>query len=123
MSVTVGHVPAVIHLAIYQGDDFGFALDVQDAAGSPVDLTGSTATAQMRKTPNDPAVVATFAVTVDGSTITLRLSDTETAALPAAGGMWDVQVVRADGIVTTLAAGQARVYADVTRAAATGGVR
>jgi hypothetical protein len=119
MTVTVGQSPASIQLVIYRGDDFAFALDVQDTDGNPVDLTGATVTAEVRAQPGAIDVLTTFDTTIDGSAITLRLSHTDTAALSTAGGVWDVQVTRADGVVVTLANGQVRVFADVTRPAAT----
>lgn len=115
--VVVGHVPAIVDLAVYAGDDFAFAIDVQDADGGPVDLTGSTGLAQIRATPDAVDVLATFVTEVVGSTVTLRLPGADTAAL-ADYAVWDVQVTRPDDVVITLAAGQVAVGADVTRAAA-----
>ena len=110
---TITQLPAVVNLVIYQGDDFYLDLTVTDAGGGPADLTGFTATAQVRSTPGstvDPPM-ATFTCTIAGDVIHVHLPNSEAAKLnnPAA---WDCQIEATD--VITLVYGKVTVTLQVT---------
>jgi len=87
-----------------------------------VDLTGATARAQIRSTLGSSSVL--LSLTTENSkivlgdedgTITLALSATETAALTWTTGVYDLEIVFADGTVRRLMAGKVKVVAEVTR--------
>jgi hypothetical protein len=105
-------------LAIYQGDDYAAVVLVTNAANQPADITGYTASAQIRRgiADNDPDVVATVACTVTSPNVFLAITHTQTAALTGRY-VWDLQITSATGAITTILEGNVIVTAEVTRAA------
>lgn len=103
-------------LAIYQGDDYAAIVTVVAPDGSPADLTGFAAKAQLRRKAADLAPVEIeFAVEVESPDIRLSLTHEETAEL---SGMycWDLELTEvATGVVTTILHGQVKVTLEVTR--------
>jgi hypothetical protein len=102
---------------VYQGDDLFLTVRVVDLeTGDPVDITTMTAQAQIRATVGAVDVLAEFVTIVgaDGE-VQLHLPNTVTATLPPDGGVWDVQLIDPDDVVTTLAYGEVRVTEEVTR--------
>jgi hypothetical protein len=105
------------NLAIYQGDDYAAVVTVYDANGNPLDLTGYTANAQIRRGPADqnPAVAAEMAVLIVlPNQINLSVSHTVTVKL-SGRYQWDLQLVTAAGAVTTMLAGTVEVTPEITR--------
>lgn len=88
-------------LNIYQGDDFNAVVNLSHD-GTPVDLTGYTAAAQIKRTSSDTTVVATLSATVDAtfSRVTLALSHTVTATLTGTY-WWDLQLTSSTGSIST----------------------
>lgn len=116
MDRMVGYAPAAVDLDIYRGDDFAMTLNLWDVSGVPVDLTGASASAQIRAQYDAADVLAEFVTSVDGSSVVLVLDHVATAALPAGERLvWDVQVTSAGGMISTVAGGLVVVSADVTR--------
>lgn len=118
--------PLKFDIDIYQGDTFSMFLRVRalDANGDPsdyIDLTGSTAKAQIRTDvadlDADPDAEFTCTIgnqsTVPGS-LFVELSPAQTAALTA-NGVYDVQITHADGRVRTYLQGIVTVIKEVTR--------
>jgi hypothetical protein len=112
--VTVVALPSTVNLELYQGDDFAVTLVVSNPDGTDADLTGCTAEAQIRATPADATVAATFTATVAGNLVQLGLAHTDTATL-AGATVWDCQLVQAAGQITTLVAGTVTITSEVTR--------
>jgi hypothetical protein len=105
--------PGKFDLQIYQGDSYDWQFKLwQDAAmTNPVDLTGVTAKAQIRKGagvtgPIELACTVTTPNIVDVK-LTAALSDT------AFDGVWDLELDGPSG-VTTVVAGTVTVTPDVT---------
>jgi uncharacterized protein YfaS (alpha-2-macroglobulin family) len=109
---SVGSLPQVVNLVLYEGDDFYLTLTVTDVDGGPVDFSGATAMAQVRTTVSDPSDVA-FVPTISGNEIELHLPSTATTGLRS--GVWDCQVTYESGDVQTLAHGSVTVTPQVTR--------
>ena len=100
-----------------RGDDWSISGVIGTRSG-PVNLTGATLRAQMRRSP-DTEVIATFAVDVDDALagqITMTLDHEVTAGLtPEVDYVYDIEVVSA-GLVTTYGRGyRLSVRPDVTR--------
>ncbi len=106
-------IPPSESVAIYKGDTFQLVLTVKDSAGTLIDLTGATGQAQLKDATN--TTVDSFTVTTGGTagTITLTLSNTDTAALPVGTLKSDVQIT-SGGTVTTYLVLRCRVLQDVT---------
>jgi hypothetical protein len=110
-------VPAKQDIKIMRGDTEVINITVNDSASSPVDLTGSVFSSQIRYNRDDTSIAATFLCEIVDATagqVRLTLSAAASAALNAGTAYWDLQ--RNDsGTVTTLVAGKCTVLADVTR--------
>jgi hypothetical protein len=116
--------PPTFNIEIYQGDTFSMFLRIRalDANGDPgnyLDLTGSTAKAQVRANaaadPPDAEFTCTLGnqSTVPGS-LFVELSPAQTAALTG-NGVYDVQITHADGRIRTYLAGTTTLIKEVTR--------
>lgn len=129
--VRVGTEPlAVVDLSIRQGADTTWSLSytATDTGGAPltVDFTGWTARAQLRTRAGGDLWInltsgAGIALSHTSTTLTLVCTIghavTEGAAWNnRARGVWDLELVRADGWVIPLAAGTVQVSHDITRA-------
>lgn len=103
-------------IAMYQGDDWGAYVEVNDEAGNPVDLTGYTARAQIRSAVADRAkvVAATLNSAVVGSVIELSLYRNITSKL-AGSYVWDLELLDTNDMVTTICRGRVWVEQEVTR--------
>lgn len=105
-------------LVVYQGDDFTGVVSVMDATDAPADLTGYTAKAQIRKNVADrePAIAVEITATVMlPNLVILSIPNAETQALNGTY-VWDVQIVSAAGVITTLLYGKVKLFLEVTRA-------
>jgi hypothetical protein len=112
-------VAAKRDIEIIRGDDYAHLLTFVDENHVPLDLTGYTGAAQIRR---DPAAVgtpeATFTVTfpnpIDGEVL-LTLTDAQTTALPAVKCTysWDLELT-ITGQTTTLIGGKVSIVQDVT---------
>lgn len=94
--------PANYPLTIYRGTTFGpLLINCQDADGAPVDLTGYTPYAEVRRTALGPRVV-NFAPTIPApliGQISFGLTDEQTAVLPHGAFVWDLLLEDTSGAV------------------------
>ena len=107
----------VANIYIDQGSDFVIQVDVTDAAGDILNLTGYTASAQIRKTYSSSTATATFTCTHSGSAgvVTMSLTDTQTSAIEAGRYVYDLLVTDGSGLKSRVVEGQATVTPGVTR--------
>jgi hypothetical protein len=113
--VSVSALPETVNLKIYQGDDFVLKLMmINRDTGEATDLTGTVVTAQVRLTPADTAIVASFFASVTNNEIYLSLNSADTRTMTGPY-VWDCQVVWPDTMVTTIAGGKLTVSDEVTR--------
>jgi hypothetical protein len=121
-AVTVPLDPATVNITgVRAGDRNAFTVTIT-ADGDPVNLTGSTLTAQARKLANDPdpaALTATVTVTdaANGTAEIVWPGAAVTTMLGASAswtGVWDLQRTTAAGS-TTVCAGAFTAVMDVTR--------
>jgi len=106
--------PATVDLNLYAGDDINLKILVTDDAGVDFDLTGYTAEAQIRATADAPTALD-FTCTVLANAVNVTMPSATSTTMPIKG-VWDVQVISATGVVTTLAAGKITVTPEVSRA-------
>ena len=108
-------MPDQVDLDIYQGDDYAALVTVTDPAGAPADLTPFEAAAHIRKGPaHSYPVVIEIAVTVAADAITLYIPSAQTATLYGKY-VWDLELISADSVITTIAHGYVNVSNQVTR--------
>ena len=107
----------IANLYIDQGTDYTITVDVTDSAGDVLDLTGYTATAQVRKTYTSSSLSATFTTSINASAgqVTISLTDTQTSALQAGRYVYDLNIESGGVVKTRFIEGQAVVTPGVTR--------
>ena len=108
-------------ILIEQGATYSQVITYKEA-GVAINLTGYTARMQVRATLESASTVvelttANSRIALGGAagTITLTISATDTAALTAGRGVYDLELVSGSGIVTRLLQGVATISRNVTR--------
>jgi hypothetical protein len=108
-------------ILIEQGATFSQVITYKEA-GVAVNLTGYTARMQVRATLESATALielttANGRIALGGAagTITLTISATDSAALTAGRGVYDLELVSGSGIVTRLLQGVATISRNVTR--------
>ena len=98
-------------IKIVQGDDFAAVIELRQPDGTPADLRGFTARAQMRLVAESTVVVAEFAVSIPlpatQGTVSISLTAAQTALIGA--GFYDYGVTLENGGVVDVVAGVAVV--------------
>ncbi|MBI9090141.1 MAG: hypothetical protein JEZ12_13075 [Desulfobacterium sp.] len=117
--------PQQIDLTIYQGSSFKKAWEmVEKGTEDPIDLTGYKARMQVRGKLKDDAAILdlttenggiTITVVTDKTTLALYVPATATAAITAAKGVYDLELVDAAGDVYRLMQGTVAISKEVTR--------
>lgn len=107
----------IANLFIDQGTDFTVAVDVSDATGEALNLSGYSSAGQIRKTYGSTTISATFTTSNENATgkVTLSLTDTQTSALEPGRYVYDMNITSSGGITTRVVEGQAIVTPGVTR--------
>ena len=108
-------------ILIEQGATYSQVITYKES-GVAVNLTGYTARMQVRSTLESASTIvelttANSRIALGGAagTITLTISATDTAALTAGRGVYDLELVSGSGIVTRLLQGVATISRNVTR--------
>lgn len=103
------------NLIIDQGATFFINLDISDTSDTPVDLTGYTATSQMRKTYTSSSATAfTASINTTSSSVVLEMTATQTANLASGRYVYDVEL-RSGNTVSRIVEGIVTVTPQVTR--------
>lgn len=104
------------NLFIDQGATYATKLNITDTNGAPVDLTGYTAAAQIRKHyTSSNAVSFSVAVTADTGAVVLQLSANATANLYAGRYVYDVELTDGAGRISRIVEGIVTISPNVTR--------
>jgi len=109
--------PADQDLTITRGDTETIVVTITSDGSTPIDITGRTYLAQIRTSPDNTTVKASFTCTVTSAVngqVTCTLSATDSATLPVGIAYWDLQET-ASGVVSTILSGNVTVLADVSR--------
>lgn len=107
----------IANLFIDQGTDFSVTVDVTGADGEVLNLSGYSASAQIRKTYTSSSTAAEFATSIAEATgqVTLSLTDTQTSALSGGRYVYDMNITSGGGQTTRVVEGQAIITPGVTR--------
>lgn len=108
---------AFSEITIEQGATFNTTLNVEDVYGSPVNLTGYSATSQMRKSYQSTTaynLTATVTGTSNGQ-ITLSMTSANTSNLPSGRLLYDLVIDDGSGVKTRVVEGIAVILPSVTR--------
>ncbi len=110
---------ALYPIAIRIGDTETVTVTLQNADGTPIDITGRSYAAQIRPTADSATVIASFTCAITNAAagqFACTLSAATTGALAIGTGVWDLQETSGGGTVkTTILAGPVRIDYDVTR--------
>ncbi len=107
----------IANIFIDQGTDFEVTIDVSDTSDNIIDLSGYTASAQIRKTYGSTTIAETFgtSITASNGKVTLTLTDTQTTGLKSGRYVYDLVITDASGTKTRVIEGQAIITPGVTR--------
>jgi len=107
----------IANIYIDQGTDYSITVDVTDSAGDILNLSGYTASAQIRKTYSSSTVSETFSTSIAEATgqVTLSLTDTQTSGLSSGRYVYDLNITSSGGNTSRVIEGQAIVTPGVTR--------
>ena len=111
-------LPGRYDLALYRGDSYSwqFVLWADEDKTEPSDLTGVTATAEIREKSGTTPAIPISCTVVPPNVINSTLSAANSTLVPTKA-RWDLQLTLPDGIRTVLA-GAVTVTADITGSAA-----
>lgn len=111
-------------IIIDQGTDVAIQLNLVNIGGSPKNLTGYSAAAQLRETfsTSDSNAVTFSSIVSDPATagiVTLSLTNAQTAAMEAGRYYYDVEISYYDSdsnqVIERILEGQAKITPNVTR--------
>ena len=105
---------------MYRGDTYvwDFRLWQDRERTVPVDLTDTTAKAEIRDRPGGVLLVELPVSITPPNLITMRLARDDALKLTRRNAMWDLQLTLADGTVVTVIAGHVHITLDITDSAA-----
>jgi hypothetical protein len=109
--------PARKDLRLYRGDTFTLPVRVWEDAvgGTPADLTGVTARAEIRDVPSGQLLATMFATVTLPNEIQLELPASSWDGFPArSSAVWDLELTYPGDVVRTMLAGSVAVLGDVT---------
>lgn len=105
------------NLTVDQGSTFSVTIDVTDADGNILNLTGYTVAGQIRKN-YDSSTFTAFTGSVSAAVlgkITIALTSTQTNTLVAGRYVYDVEITSGASAITRVLEGQLEVTPGVTR--------
>lgn len=106
-------LPANMDLSIWQGDSQTYVINLSAEDGTPIALTGYTATATIRATYTAPTKYSFVCTQTGPNQITLYLSSTACKAISPGSYVWEFQLAAPNGDVRTYLAGDVTIYAEV----------
>jgi len=111
--------PAVYDVSMQAGEDYRLQLQLKDATGKGLNLTGYSFKAQFRQA-SAPAgtIYATYSTVFSNMTsggLDVKLSRNQTAANSGKSGIWDLRQTDSGGQVTYILRGNAVVKPTATR--------
>jgi len=108
---------SISNIFIDQGTDFSITVDVTQADGNALNLTGYSAAAQIRKTYGSSSASATFTTSISAASgqVTMSLTDTQTSNIASGRYVYDLNITSGAGVTTRVVEGQAIITPGVTR--------
>ena len=104
------------NLIIDQGTTYSTSIDIADDNDMPIDLTGYTGSAQIRKHYSSSNSTP-FSVSIDSAdgVVTLSLTSTQTGSLTAGRYVYDVELTNTSNVVSRIVEGIVTITPQVTR--------
>src|SRR5262245_2750693 len=109
-------MPSQADLLLFQSDDYSGTVTVYASDGTPANITGYTALAQIRRAVADqePVVAVTIGTTITSPNVALAIPGAQTKTL-SGQYVWDLQLTSPTNIVTTVVKGKVKVELEVSR--------
>ena len=122
----IGNIGEKLDLLIKQGSTFGpFEVILSDPLGAPINLTGSSIQAQIRKRPSDTLPIASFDIIIEAlngkffysltDTITGGILAGDTLKDPMSKYFWDMEIHWSNGKIQPLYYGDVTIFREITR--------
>jgi hypothetical protein len=109
---------SISNIYIDQGADFSTTVTINDSAGSPLNLTAHTASAQLRKTYTS-SIHVNFTSTFDSDRttgkITIAMNNTLTSSLSPGIYVYDLIITDGVSVITRVVEGSVTVSPSVTK--------
>jgi len=104
------------YIFIDQGTTYTLSLTATDSAGSPINLSGCSISAQLRKSPA-ASNYTSFSTSITGSTgqFILTLAATASSAISSGKYMYDVELTNSSGIISRIVQGTALIDPEITK--------
>ena len=110
--------PVRYDLEVYKGQTWeqSFTFLNDGETPTPIDLTGSTAKAEIRPADNSPVLTASFVVSKEDASgiVYLALTSEQTASLPAGVQAWDLKIIDTNDVVNYWVKGKVVITGRVT---------
>lgn len=110
--------PGRLDLVIPRDRDYALDLAFEDDAGNPIDVSGDSFSADVRRDPHDDSVEFSFSVDNSGfetsNEIQLALEPADTADADPAPHVWDLKQTMSGGDEVSLLRGTIYLTAEVT---------
>lgn len=104
-----------LNLFIDQGTDFATTIEVEDEAGTPINLSTYTGRAQMRKHYTS-STYNSFTVAGDANgVITVSMNAATSANIVGGRYVWDLEMVSGGNVVSRIVEGIVTINPEVTR--------
>lgn len=104
------------NLIIDQGSTYSTVIDITDDNDAPIDLTGYTGSAQLRKHySSSNSTPFTVSISPSDGGVSLSLTSTQTSALRAGRYVYDVELTNASNVVSRIVEGIVTITPQVTR--------
>ena len=105
-----------VNIVIDQGTDFATTVNLTDADGNELDVSGYSAAGQIRKSyTSSTATDFTMSLSAISSSLTLSLNNSTTSAMTSGRYVYDIELTDPSGIVSRILEGQVTVTPEVTR--------
>jgi len=107
-------MPTNADIVLYKGDYARFFITIKDTDGNPIDLTGKTPKASLKRSYSDQNSIS-FTTTISSSTvIEVYLPSSVSKSLVVGSYIWDLQLTDESGDARTYLAGDVTVMDEVT---------
>lgn len=104
-------------IMLNQGETFALTLTIEEPEGTPLDITSYTFEADIKQNKTDTSAIDAFTFNIDDAPngiVTMSLTDTETGALPAIVGFWDLLMTSDSAVKTRILEGRITITQQVT---------
>ena len=102
------------NLNVTQGSTASFNINLSNADGTPMDLTGFSVRGSIKLRYSDTSPLVVFSTTINDNTVTKPLTSAQTAVLPVGMGVYDVEKYSTAYDSEVLLSGKVFIHPEVT---------